>query len=261
MKKFIMIIAFIAIHSSAYFQQAAPPIVTSILDNISEIKGFTGNNFHVNSLDILNVYGLKFSTSKRVEGTAFFSNEWNWGFIKIDNGIVIDSVRLRYNTLYKELHFLDRESEYSLNDYFIEFGFTIMDKETKNKILFRNGFPAFDKNNTKTNYQILAGNEYKLLKLTIKELQENTALDGQTYNRITEKNSYYIYNSLDSTMVKVRMGVQQLLVDFPGLKEQIATICSKENLKCKSESDLITLFSNIITPTSALGEPETKKPF
>lgn len=244
MKRILLVAVWLFIHTYAYQQIPTGEGTSSVIFNgHGDFKNLSAS---VNmAVALQNQNGVKIPGNKRVEGSPFFSQDWHWGYIRFDNGVIFDSIRLRYNSLNNELHFLDKETEYFLKDYYREFGYTETGKDGILKIVFRNSFPPLDKNNRKTNYQLLAGNGYLLLKLMKKELGEVAGLDGQSYYKFIESAFYYVYNSADSSLIKVRKGVELLQTDLPELKEQILTICAKEKLKCKSESDLIVLFSKI----------------
>jgi len=240
------------IHTCSYQQGSVDGSSPTIYNGIGSLTNISGQNINFNAA-LENTNGLKITTNKRVEGTPFFCNEWHWGYIRFPNGAVVDSIKMRFNALANELYFLDGEKEYYLNDFYSEFGYEDTDKEGSPKVVIKTGFPTAGKNNLKTNYQLLTGGNYILLKSVSKELQENRSLDGQTYYRIVEEINYFVFNSITKSMTPVRKGVQQLEADFPDLKQQITDYCKNTKQKCKTEAGLIELFSVI--------KNEIKKPF
>ena len=243
MKKIVLVIIALAVYQISY-QQAGGDTSPTIFNGAGSFSNLSGPLVDVNAV-LLNSNGLKFATNKKVEGTPFFSSEWNWGYIQISKGVIIDSIQIRYNALNNELHFKDGEKEYYIDEGFIQFGYNYADKTGQLKKIFRNGFPVSGKNTSKTNYNVLAGSDILLLKSVTKDFHEMKSLDGQTFYRISDEEAYYVFNTLDSSITKIRKGVQQLEADLPKLKDQISNICTKENLKCKTEADLIRLFSSL----------------
>ncbi len=254
MKKIVIVVAALTIHTSSYQQIPARENSPTIFNGVGDFTNMSGQSLNINAA-LQNTNGLNFSTNKKVEGTPFFNDEWCWGFIRFPNGAILDSIQLRYNALNNELHFRDGEKEYYLNEGYSEFVYAEAGKAGHPKVKFRNGFPVIGKNTFKTNYNVLAGSDFLLLKSITKDFHEVKSIDGQTFYRISDKEVYYVYNTSDSSLTKIRKGVQQLEADFPKLKSQISSICAKENLKCKSEADLIRLVSNL----SAM--PDRKKAF
>ena len=259
MKNLLLIWFFMMVHTCSYQQGSSDGNSPTIYNGVGSLSNISGQNINiVAALD--NTNGLKVATNKRVEGSVFFCNEWHWGYIRFPNGAVVDSVKMRFNALTSELYFLDGEKEYYLNDFYSEFGYADTDKEGSPKVIIRTGFPIVGKNNIKTNYQLLTGGYYILLKSVTKELQENRSLDGQTYYRIAEEANYFVFNSINKTITPVRKGMQQLESDFPDLKQQITNYCNNNKQKCKTEPGLIELFSGIKINETGINK-EAKKPF
>lgn len=258
MKNLLLVSVLLLIHTCSYQQGSGDGSSPTIYNGIGSLTNISGQNINFNAaLD--NTSGLKVSTNKRVEGSPFFCTEWHWGYIRFPNATVVDSVKMRFNAMTNELYFLDGEKVYYLNDFYSEFGYVETDKEGLPKVIFRTGFPVTGKNNAKTNYQVLAGTRYILLKSVTKELQENRSLDGQTYYRVAEETNYFIFDSTNKSIIPVRKGLQQLSSDLPDLKQQINDYCNNNKQKCKTEAGLIELFSGIKNSNET--NKEVKKPF
>lgn len=256
MKKAVLVALCFSSNILCYNQVPAGENFPTIYNGVGDFKSASGLDNIVNAA-LLNTNGLKFATNKRVEGSAFLNNDWNWGYIRFPNGATIDSLRIRYHALNNELYFLDGEREYYLNDNFREFGYAEVQKDMMQKIVFHNNFPAIGTNSIKTNYRVLAGKDYLLLKQVKKELVELRSLDGQSYYRITDEEIYFVYNTIAKKMIRIHKGVQPLQADLPEVKDQIVTISNNEKLKCKSEPDLVALFNKLVSPVSE----ENKKAF
>jgi len=209
---------------------------------------------------LLNSHGLKFSTNKRIEGSVFLNPEWQAGFIRLKNGAVVDSIPMRFNALSHELHILDGEQEYFINDHYREFSYPETVNGRQVMLMFRNGYPPVKNFTAKTFYQYLGGTDLQLLKKITKQLQENRSLDGQIYYRIAEETVYYVYNRVNKSMTEVRKGMQQLQSDFPLIRQQIAAYCGDNKQNCKTETGLIELFSSARLDDEG-SIKESKKPF
>lgn len=258
MTKTWLIISAVLLHYCPAAQLTADDAPTRF-NGIGTFQLVSGESNIVNAA-MLNTHGLKFSTNKRIEGSVFLNPEWQTGFIRMKNGAVVDSLPMRFNTLSHELHILDGEQEYFINDHYREFGYPETVDGRQAMLLFRNGYPSVRNFTAKTFYQYLGGTDLQLLKIVTKQLQENRSLDGQTYYRIAEETVYYVYNSVSKTMTEVRKGMQQLQADFPLIKQQIAAHCGDNKQNCKTETGLIELFSAARLVDEGKNK-ESKKPF
>ena len=194
---------------------------------------------------ILNSQGLKFSTNKPIDGSAFLNPDWQLGYVRIKSNAIIDSIPMKWNAVKQEIMILDGEKEYFINDHFTEFGYTETINGKQRQLVFKTGFPPIKKNTSKSVYQLLAGKNLQLLKFTIKELQENRAIDGQTYYRIADEITYYVYDDINETITVLRKGIEEMKADLPGISAQIDEYCKNNKQKCKTEEGLIELFSGI----------------
>lgn len=216
----------------------------TIYNGIGTLTNISGQNLNLYTV-LDNNSGLKISTTKRVEGSAFLCNDWHWGYIQFPNGAIVDSIQLRFNIISGELCFLDGQKVYCLDDHYTEFGYTESEKEGTPKLIFKTGFPAIGKNNTKTNYQLLADGKYVLLKTSRRELQENRSLDGQTYYRIGEEINYFVYDSSSGSMIGLKKNLQQSSAGLVNLKNEITDYCNTDRQKCRTEAGMIEFFSGI----------------
>ena len=191
------------------------------------------------------VSGLKFTTSKRLEGSPFFDEEYWPGYIIFFNDKVLRDIPLKYNDLNNELYFEDQGREMILQTVFKEFGFSVKQDELTKSYFFRSGFPAIATNTDKTFYQVLSENKYVLLKNSEKTVRESKEPNGMEFLRITTADTYFAYDSAAKNIVKIKNSIGSITGALPTEKEQIELICKQEGLKCKSEKELIALFSRL----------------
>lgn len=259
MRKLLLPVVFLSSLQISYGQTGGNETAPVLYNGAGALKMISGESNLLNA-SIATNGGLNISTNKRIEGTAFMHENWNNGYILFSNSGKVDSILVRYNILQKKLYFLDGEKQYYLNEYFKEFGYQYTENDITKKVVFRNGFPPIDKNDVKTNYQVLAGSDLILLKHITKEVQERTQLDGQTYIKVADEETYYVYNTVDQSIKKLRKGTAQIQSDFPQFKNQIETISEQDGLRGKSETDLVKLFEKLNSGREQ-NKPESKKPF
>jgi hypothetical protein len=155
-------------------------------NGIGSFQLVSGESNIVNAA-LLSSHGLKFSTNKRIEGSVFLNPEWQAGFIRLKNGVVVDSIPMRFNARSHELHILDEEQEYFINDHYREFGYPETVNDRQAMLMFRNGYSPVKNVTAKTFYPHPGSTGLQLLKKVTEHLQENRSLDGQTYYRIAEE--------------------------------------------------------------------------
>lgn len=191
------------------------------------------------------VSGLKFGTGKRVEGTAFMTEDFQKGYIVFFNDKKVTEVPLKYNDLNEELYFDDNGKELILQTAVKEFGFTINNEKDTRDFVFRTGYPAIDNNTDKSFYQVLAGQAVLLLKRTTKKVQEAKELNGMEFLRIKSSDNYYAYEAKTRRIVKIKNGLENIAEALPDLKQKIEAIAKAQGLKCKSEKEMILLFTQL----------------
>ncbi|MBC7744847.1 MAG: hypothetical protein H7096_07060 [Flavobacterium sp.] len=173
-----------------------------------------------------------------IQGTAFYSESWLNGLIKMNDGAVYKDVLVKYNLLDEQLIFQNNSGQpMNLVNPFREF--TIF--QAGQTAVFKNGFkPNDDHLTTKTFYQILADGETILAKKTSKKVVENKAFNSATTSKtFQETNNYYlIKNGLPVKIKKDKMSVLETYGDWT---PELELFIKANNLSLKSEVGLIIL--------------------
>jgi hypothetical protein len=191
------------------------------------------------------ISGLNFATNKKVVGSAFIDEDFHNGYIRFFNDKVIEKIMIKYNNLNNELYFEEDGKELILQTSYKEFGYTVKDEELLRKIIFRNGFPPIENSGAATFYQLLTDQGFLLLKLSTKKVHEMKEPNGMDYLRIMSTESYFVFDSAMNRMVKIKNGVSGIMESMPEQKEKIERICKEQRLKCKSEKEMILLFTQL----------------
>lgn len=191
------------------------------------------------------VSGVKFTNGKRVEGSAFFTDEMNKGYIVFFNDKKVTEVPLKYNDLNEELYFDDNGKEMILQTSFKEFGFTVVHENDTREFVFRNGFPPLENNTLQSFYQVLTGKNLILLKKTVKKVHEAKELNGMEFLRIRGTDTYYAYDVSAKKMYKLKLGLDGLTESLPNHKLQLETLAKSQKLRCRNEKEIMLLFSQL----------------
>lgn len=191
------------------------------------------------------VSGVKFTNGKRVEGSAFCTEDMHKGYIVFFNDKKVTGVPLKYNDLNEELYFDDNGKEMILQTSFKEFGFTVVQENDTREFVFRNGFPPVENNTIQSFYQVLIGKNLLLLKKTVKRVHEAKELNGVDFLRIRGTDFYYAYDVAAKKMYKLKLGLEGLTASMPDHKLQLETLAKSQKLKCRNEKEIVQLFSQL----------------
>jgi hypothetical protein len=178
------------------------------------------------------------------EGSPYFSNEYLESIIQLSNGKSYHRIPVKINYLTGELLFKTEDGqEMSVTKPFQR----IEINREGVKHIFRSGFPAIDKQNEFTLYQMLDSGAAVLLKYTSVKFQDKQPYNGVNIVRTyTKKEVYYSYIPSNG------------LVALPSESTELVRLFGKDaiamndylqinKLKTKKEADLIKLFAHYNT--------------
>jgi len=171
-----------------------------------------------------------------VEGSPFFIDRWNKGYISTPDGTRLREISLRLNLVDQQLHYLKDGQEYVTDQLFREV--LIEDSQMGKLYIFRSGFPAVQHGTNKTYYQALAEGNILLLKHIRKMISERTPFGSATSQQSIRNNeTYYIWKK--GAMIKVKKDKQDVLTILEGQKQKLEAFIDQHRIDLKSEADLI----------------------
>lgn len=174
-----------------------------------------------------------------VEGTPLLSNDWNLGYVKLDAGKKADSIQLKFNLQSNRLYFLRNEETFEFVDAIREFSFSFKENELVKTVLFRNNYPAIEKNNTASYYEVLAeGPRVQLLRYKERMISEIYVFNRPPRKEYTETSSLYIYDAVTKSIQKVKVKRSSITGALPGLEKSINELCDKNKWDMKSIDEL-----------------------
>lgn len=171
-----------------------------------------------------------------VQGSPFFIDRWNKGYISTREGKKLRDLSIRLNLADQQLHYLKDGVEYVTDQPLSEV--LIDDQQTGQLFVFRSGFPPVHHTSNKTYFQALAEGEVVLLKHLRKIITESTPFGSATTQQIIrDSETYYIWKK--GAMIKVKKEKDSLLSALKDKKEQLETFISQSRINFKSEEDLV----------------------
>lgn len=122
-----------------------------------------------------------------------------------------------------------------------QFTMRIMRKNDSVDLLYRRGYPVFQKNTDATYYEVLVDGPYQLLRCkakTIYLVKEEVPEEQRTY----QKELLFAYLP-DGKLVQVKKDKAHLLAQMPDAATTIEQIAAQQKLKLKNEEQLVRLFT------------------
>lgn len=174
---------------------------------------------------------------ENVNGSPYFTEEYDKGKVMLTNGNLYENVPLRYDLVADKLMFKsEKGQELEFTQPVLEF------KLMEDQYVFRSGFAPVDNHTSASFYQVLAGEEESqamLLKNTDRLIREEKAYGTANITKnIIEYANYYIAKNNQLTKVKSEKDV---LAALGGKEEQLKEYIKNNKLKVKNEEDMAAL--------------------
>ncbi len=175
------------------------------------------------------------------EGSPYFATEYIKCNIQLLNGKTYQDIPIKFNQLTGEIIFKTSDGQEML----VTSPFQRIALQHEGKMyIFRCGFPAIDKQNDLSVYQLLDSGAVVLLKYTAVHYQ-----DKQTYNSpnivrtYTKKENHYAWFP-SRGLVRVPRKENEWPGFFGNHQPEINSFIRKENIKLRKEEDIIKLFQH-----------------
>ncbi|MDI9870196.1 hypothetical protein [Flectobacillus roseus] len=170
-----------------------------------------------------------------VEGTVYIPQEFKKGYLKFSNERKMTIPQVRFNSYDNRIEFKEGKEEKVLTLPIVEFGF---EEAAGSMRVFKKGFPAIDRQNDGTFYEIAFDGKFKLLKYF-----KAHKFDVSGYNSATKTMKFDINETLyllksDNTIVKVKKDKKSLLEALGKDESAVKDWWSKEKPNLKNETDL-----------------------
>lgn len=131
-----------------------------------------------------------------IKGTPFVLEDWCDTDLKLTNGSLYNHAKIKLNVEGNEINYLDSLNQnIVLNKGIIkELRFYQKMLTATNTLIFRNGYPFIDKQDTSHFYQVLADGKITFLKFIRKKISVlKNDLTGEVEKEFTEYIEYYVY--------------------------------------------------------------------
>lgn len=169
-------------------------------------------------------------------GSPFFDTEFNYADIQLENGQQYQNILVKINLLSNEVIFKSDDGKELAILPSIK---SVILKKSGGNILFEYGFPAFEKQNKKTIYQVLTKGETSVLKYFFVQVTEAKPYSSATMLRTIEKfPKLFVYNK-NIGLQRAPKSDEDVTAVFKNDAAQINKIIADKKLKIKKEEDLV----------------------
>lgn len=174
-----------------------------------------------------------------VSGSALLFGEWKNGIVRFNSGRSTDQFKIKFDCIQHKLLLQFNGSAFSTESKVKEF---VLKMSGKDSMLFRNGFPVFEKETEGSYYQVLFQGHSQLLCLHFKEVIYEGQLVAKTvYRRIKDAKRYLLYTS--NQMIEIKGDKLLIPESFPAHKEALHQFIAEQGLKFRDADDYIKLIA------------------
>ena len=173
-------------------------------------------------------------------GSPFFDTEFNYADIQLENGQQYQNILVKINLLSNEVIFKSDDGKELAILPAIK---SVVLKKNGGNIFFEYGYPAFEKQNKKTIYQVLTKGETSVLKYFFVQVTEAKPYSSATMLRTIEKfPKLFVYNK-NIGLQRAPKSEEDIAVVFKNDAAQVNKIIADKKLKIKKEEDLMKCIS------------------
>lgn len=174
------------------------------------------------------------AADKSIEGSPFFVDDWVKGVIYMKDGSKADKFLLKLDLLRNELIFLHDGQILSVVNPVKEF---VLNTADNKQLLFRCDYPAYERFDANSFYQVLQDGPTSLLKMNRKSIKESTAFNQGLKKEYILNESYYI-SKPGRDLVRIKRDRSSLLEALGDADGKLAAWMSKNGNRCRTEEDM-----------------------
>lgn len=178
-----------------------------------------------------------------VDGSPFYSSNWNRGSITLASGKKFVNVMVKVNLHSDRVHYLieDTNTERVASISTIK-EVEFVDNETNRLVRFRCGYPVAAKNDVKTFYKVLAEGKATLLKQDKRILIEEKPFNSATITRRFDiDRDFFVF--INDSMVPLKRTKSGLAEIFSDHQAEVEKYIAENKIRLKEDDDLAKVVS------------------
>ena len=189
-----------------------------------------------------------------IEGTPFYPEQYYKADLFIKNGKTYENIYVKFNlqenlVLFKSPDGVEMSATSAVQK--IIFTDTINGGIMINKV-FENGFPAIDKQNENSYYEVLDSGKVKLLKYHAVRYTDKNYYGDASITRVFEQTEICYFYEPGKRIKKIEKGMKELLSLFTDKRTELNKYIDEQKLKCRNENDwekVIAYYNSLFTNT------------
>ena len=200
------------------------------------------------SIDDLQVKPMRLPALQEVGGSPFFSPDYIPASVHIKNDVTVTDVPVKFNIYSNAMMVRKDGQEMKLESFdIVSYDEAGTDGSVKN-YKFRQGYPEIDNHTPESIYQVISmGPKVHLLKYLSQKVEDAATLGDYSRREIITTEQLYIYVP-GGSIKRIKASKQAIVDALPSLSAKIDEIASANNLKLKSEADIILLVEALNKP-------------
>jgi hypothetical protein len=178
--------------------------------------------------------------ANEVAGNPYLFKDWSNGTVRFSSGREIKQFKLKFDVFKNQLLLQFEGSTFAAESKVQEF-VLLPKSKTKDSLVFRKGFPASEKTNDHTFFQILFKDKVQLLRLFSRNIIEDRTLvtTGKHNKRLEEAETFYLFQNNQLIVLPARSN--DLAAVFPEKKTELAAFIDTQNLRMRSAEDFLAV--------------------
>lgn len=178
-----------------------------------------------------------------IEGSPFFLDSFHFSTVTTSKGAVYENVQTRIDLYSNEIQLIAKEGrEIIAQDGLIKN--VLLTDSSKAEVVsyfFRSGYPAIDKNNGNSFYEVLSDGTIQLLKHEKREIQEaKNEMSGEVRKEFIRRENYYVF--VNGEIKRIKKEKETILELMQNQKSKIDIWIKNNKTNFKSIEALTKLF-------------------
>jgi hypothetical protein len=201
------------------------------------------------TIDDLKVSPMRIPALQEVTGSPFMTAEYKNATIHLKDNKYVADIPVKFN-IYNNFMMvkMDDGQELKLDNFKSVTWDEKNDDGTVKHYEFAMGYPEVDKHSDRAVYQVLsAGPNAHLLKYISQKVEDANTLGDYSRRELVRTEQLYLYIP-GKEIKKIKASKKDIAEALPALAGKIEEIAASNNLKLKSESEIVTLVEALNKP-------------
>jgi len=177
-------------------------------------------------------------TYDNVSGNPYLFKDWSDGVIRFTSGRVLTQFKLKFNSYKNQLILEFSGSSFAAESKVREFVMYQKSGRNKDSMIFRKGYPQFEKATEETFYQVMFEGKITLLRLISKNISEQReVVGGNVTRRLEDAEQCFLFRN--GKMTPLNYDKSELLDQLADKSAQLSAYISAEQIRIRTAEDIV----------------------